>query len=141
MPDERISVQQKELIAERARYRCEYCFSQVAYCPDPFSVDHITPRSMGGTNNLDNLAFACLGCNNRKFTSTTALDPVTGTSVPLYHPRRDIWHDHFLWDDHARLLIGLTPIGRATIERVELNRAGVVNLRGVLATLGKHPPN
>jgi 5-methylcytosine-specific restriction endonuclease McrA len=90
MPDERISVQQKELIAERARYRCEYCFSQVAYCPDPFSVDHITPRSMSGTNNLDNLAFACLGCNNRKFTSTTALDPVTGTSVPLYHPRRDI---------------------------------------------------
>ena len=140
MSDERTSPQQKALVAERARYCCEYCLSQVAYSSDPFSIDHIVPRAAGGTNALDNLAFACLGSNNQKFTSTTAVDPVSGATVPLYHPRSQVWRDHFAWDSDARLLIGLTPTGRATIERLDLNRVGVVNLRTILATIGKHPP-
>jgi hypothetical protein len=141
MPDERISPQQKDLVAARANYCCEYCLSQVAYCPDPFSVDHIVPRAASGANDADNLAFACLGCNNRKFTSTTALDLVTGAVVSLYHPRQHIWREHFLWDDDFLRLIGLTPIGRATIDRLELNRIGVLNLRAALTAIGKHPPN
>jgi hypothetical protein len=36
--------------------------------------------------------------------------------------------------------IGLTPTGRATVERLQLNREGVVNLRRVLRTIGQHPP-
>lgn len=140
MSSERIPAQQKTAVAERARYCCEYCLSQVAYSPDPFSVDHIIPRANGGDNGLDNLAFACLGCNNQKFTSTTAIDPATGATVPLYHPRQHDWHGHFSWDDDLLLLIGLTPIGRATIERLDLNRKGVINLRAVLGAIGKHPP-
>lgn len=140
MHEERIPASQKEAVARRANYCCEYCLSQVAYSPDPFSIDHIVPRASGGTNSLDNLAFACLGCNNQKFTTTTALDPVTGNTVSLYHPRQQAWHEHFRWDDDYRLLVGLTPTGRATVERLELNRSGVVNLRALLAAIDKHPP-
>lgn len=140
MSSDRISAQQKEIVARRAKYCCEYCLSQAAYSPDPFSVDHIIPRVNSGDNSMDNLALACLGCNNQKFTSTTAIDPVTGEMAPLYHPRQHEWSHHFFWDEEFCLLIGLTPTGRATIERLDLNRKGVVNLRRVLRSIGKHPP-
>jgi hypothetical protein len=38
------------------------------------------------------------------------------------------------------MLVGLTPIGRATIAALRLNRPPVVNLRRMLHTLGRHPP-
>jgi len=140
MSDMRITPQQKEFVAQQAGHCCECCLSQVEYCPDPFSVDHIIPRAKGGTDALDNLAFAYMGCNGRKFTATAELDPITGEEVRLYHPRLDQWEVHFAWSPDFSRLIGLTPIGRATIERLELNRQGVINLRRALSKLDKHPP-
>ncbi len=35
--------------------------------------------------------------------------------------------------------IGLTPTGRSTVEVLQLNREGVVNLRRVLYGMGEHP--
>jgi hypothetical protein len=69
-----------------------------------------------------------------------ALDPVTGQTVPLYHPRRDRWLEHFAWNEDDTLVLGLTPIGRATVEKLQLNRSGVVNLRRVLSFMDLHPP-
>jgi hypothetical protein len=37
-------------------------------------------------------------------------------------------------------MVGLTPIGRATIARLELNRPNVVNLRRLLVAFQEHPP-
>lgn len=81
----------KQIIAERARGCCEYCVCQADYSPDPFSVEHINPRSLGGVDELDNLAYACLGCNYKKYTSVDAIDPLTNQRFPLFHPRRDRW--------------------------------------------------
>lgn len=130
----------KELVAERAKYCCEYCLSQVKYSADPFSIDHIFPQTAGGSDDLDNLAYACLGCNGCKFTATTALDPLTGEEVALYHPRQDQWSQHFTWNAEFTFIIGLTPTGRATVQRLQLNREGVVNLRRVLSAANKQPP-
>lgn len=140
MSDTKISAQRKEFVAERASHCCEYCLSQVEYCPDPFTVDHILPRSQGGTDDIENLAFACIGCNGRKFTAVRELDPVTGVVVPLFNPRMDKWPEHFAWNADFSMLIGLTPVGRATIERLQLNREGVINLRLVLSRVDRHPP-
>jgi 5-methylcytosine-specific restriction endonuclease McrA len=51
----------KRAAFERAHGCCEYCLSQANYSPDPFSVEHITPRSRGGDDDLENLALSCLG--------------------------------------------------------------------------------
>ena len=60
--------------------------------------------------------------------------------IPLYHPRQHNWADHFAWSDDGALILGLTPIGRAAVEKLQLNRAGLVNLRRVLVDAGEHPP-
>ena len=130
---------QKQAVAQRARECCEYCQSQARFSPDPFSVEHIVPRSRGGTDADTNLAWSYQGCNNRKYTSVEALDPVSGETAPLYHPRRQRWHEHFAWNEDYTVVLGLTPTGRATVEKLQLNRTGVVNLRRVLHRSDAHP--
>jgi hypothetical protein len=127
------------LVFQRAGGRCEYCHCPAEYCPDPFSVDHVVPQAAGGTNQLANLALSCLGCNNLKHTFTDGVDPITGEMARLYHPREDSWHEHFVWSEDRCSLIGISAIGRATISRLRLNRAGVVNLRALLVARGEHP--
>ncbi len=141
MPEERLKSSQREKVVERAHYCCEYCQSQERYSPDSFSIEHIIPISKGGNNQLDNLAFACQGCNNHKFVSVEAIDPVSEEIAPLYHPRQQVWADHFTWNEDCSLVIGLTPTGRATIEKLQLNRLGLINLRRILFAANEHPPN
>jgi len=128
------------VVAERANGCCEYCLSQLRFSPDPFSVEHIIPIAQEGGNELDNLALACQGCNSHKYTSVDAIDPASGLRVPLFHPRRDEWRWHFVWSDDYSFIIGVTPTGRATVAKLRLNRAGVVNLRTVLNSINEHPP-
>ena len=140
MPESRVTAQQKKAVAERANGCCEYCRSQVRFAIQPFSIEHIIPRSAGGETVLDNLALSCQGCNNHKYNKTEGRDPVSGDTVPLYHPRKQRWSNHFAWNDDFTLIIGLTPIGRSTVEALQLNREGIVNLRRVLYAMGEHPP-
>jgi len=140
MTERRLTARVKERVARRAQGVCEYCKCRADYSPDTFSIEHILAAARGGGDELSNLALSCQGCNNRKFVSTHAEDPVNGERVPLFHPRRDSWNDHFAWNEDLTLVIGLTPTGRATMERLDLNRPGVVNLRRLLADVGLHPP-
>jgi hypothetical protein len=90
---------------------------------------------------MDNLAFACLNCNNRKQDDTTAIDPETRNRVPLYHPRQHVWTDHFQWSEDALNIIPLSATGRTTVERLQINRLGAINVRRALLALGElHPP-
>jgi hypothetical protein len=136
-----LTAEQRTLVVERACRCCEYCWAQERFAPDPFSIEHIIPRAKRGTDALDNLAYACQGCNGRKYTSIEALDPATGSNALLYHPRQHRWADHFVWNEDYTLIIGLTPTGRATVEKLYLNRSGLVNLRRVLVMADAHPPS
>ncbi len=110
-----IPVQLKHRIVERARGCCEYCLSQAEFSTQAFSIEHIIPASCKGETVLDNLALACQGCNNHKYTKTEGRNPINGEIVPLYHPRQQLWQDHFTWNDDFTLIVGLTPTGRATV--------------------------
>lgn len=140
MANEAVSAELRRAVSERAHECCEYCRSQARFATQRFSVEHIVPRSKGGQTSLDNLALACQGCNNHKYNKTTGYDAVNKRQVALYHPRRQQWHEHFSWNPDFTLIIGLTPTGRATIETLQLNRPGLVNLRRALVALGEHPP-
>jgi len=140
MPEKRVKAEQRQAVVGRARGCCEYCRSQACFAIQPFSVEHIIPRSRGGETALDNLALACQGCNNHKYTKTQARDPVTGDIVSLYNPRRQRWRDHFAWNEDFTLIVGLTRVGRATVEALQLNREALVNLRRILYAAGEHPP-
>jgi len=137
---ERVPASLRQQVAQRAQQLCEYCRCPDAFSPDSFTIDHIQPRQLGGATTLENLAWACFGCNGRKFTRTKHTDPLTGETVPLFNPREQTWSEHFAWSDDGIQLFGRTPCGRATIEALALNRTGVVNLRRLLASAGLHPP-
>ena len=141
MPRPKVSIRQKRSVFARAYECCEYCRSQQKYSSDPFAVEHIVPRIAGGTSSLDNLALSCSGCNGHKFTRTFWTDNINGVEISLFHPRIQKWRDHFEWSSDFTRMIGLTAIGRATVEALQTNRPGVVNLRRILFQAGRHPPD
>ena len=130
--DKRPTAEMRTAIIEQAWGCCEYCLSQVAYSPDPFVCEHIHPRVRGGETAMANLALACGGCNGKKYNRVSAYDRTTGQMIPIFHPRQDVWLEHFVWQNNYTQVVGLTPVGRATVELLALNREGIVNLRHAL---------
>lgn len=130
----------RRAVAEHFAGRCAYCRSPDTFAPGPFAVDHILPRTLGGTDALENLAWSCDGCNGHKAAAIQGSDPDTGEQVDLYHPGTMEWHDHFVWSEDGLTILGATPVGRATVDRLRLNRPGCVNLRRAMVLLGAHPP-
>jgi 5-methylcytosine-specific restriction endonuclease McrA len=124
------------LVRRRALDVCEYCGLPQASQEAAFHIDHIEPRTAGGPTSEENLALACVTCSLKKAGRTHARDSQTQRIVPLFHPRRDRWSDHFRRSANGRLL-GRTPTGRATIVALGMNRPAVVVLRRLLAALGE----
>lgn len=136
-----ISANFKQFIIKRSKGHCEYCKCPSAFSTELFSIKHILPRSKNGSNELDNLAYACIGCNIYKSDKTEFIDVVSQTISIFYNPRKMNWIDHFIWDESLTVMIGKTAaIGRATIEGLKLNRLPVKNLRRALISIGEHPP-
>ena len=84
----------------------------------------------GGSDDLGNLALACHRCNLCKGPNLTAFDRQSGRIVPLFHPRRDRWTEHFAW--RGPRIEGLTAIGRATVLVLGMNDARRLDLRAEL---------
>jgi HNH endonuclease len=112
----------QEQVRRRAGALCEYCHTAEQWQYIRFTVDHVLPLAEGGTNTLDNLALACFHCNRRKADRLTAIDPTGGEAVSLFNPRQHMLSDHFIWSANGLLIIGLTPIGRATMAVLELKQ-------------------
>lgn len=130
----------RQIVTTRANGRCEYCHSQESFATERFSIEHIEPRAGGGLTVAENLALACQGCNGHKGAKTAAIDTDTQASVPLFHPRQQLWQEHFAWSEDSLRIIGLTPTGRATVAALRLNRTSLLNLRRALIAINAHPP-
>jgi hypothetical protein len=127
-------------VVARAGDRCEYCRLPTRGQVATFPVDHVTPRTAGGTSDPSNLALACPRCNGHKWAAIDAADPDTGEAVALFNPRTHDWADHFVWSPATPgLLIALTPVGRATVTRLRMNDPAIVALRALLADVGLFP--
>jgi len=82
-------------VRDRARRRCEYCLAPEILTLVRHEVDHIIALKHGGDTAPENLALCCTLCNKHKGTDIACIDPETGRIEPLFHPRRDLWQDHF----------------------------------------------
>jgi hypothetical protein len=122
-------------VAERADHVCEYCQAPEEVFNQEFEVDHIVSRARQGCDHLHNLALACQSCNRRKGKHSAARDPQTNQFAPLFHPRQNAWDEHFVLDLDTFLIEGLTPVGRATIARLGLNRRKQVRARAIWLNL------
>lgn len=125
-------------VAERANHRCEYCHAPEAMFNVEFEVEHIAPRSRGGSDDETNYALACRACNLRKSDCIDELDEVTGTRVPLFHPRRDAWELHFQVDNDGTIT-GRSPVGQVTVTRLALNSPLQLSARKQWIKLGLFP--
>ena len=125
-------------VSQRAANRCEYCGTHQSLQGALFHLEHVVPISRGGATDLENLAWACPGCNLRKSNRVEGIDAESGIPAPLFHPRTNVWHEHFHWDEYQ--LVGLTAVGRATIATLDLNHARRVRIRQAEQVFGLFPP-
>ena len=103
-----------------------------------FHIEHIIPRSKGGESTLENLVLACPGCNLHKADRTKAVDPATGEQVPLFHPIRQRWSEHFQFKGYE--MEGCTAVGRATVAMLDLNHIRRQRIRQVEEAFGLYHP-
>lgn len=140
-----VSDSTRRLVRQRSKYLCEYCHSPEYLSPDRFTIDHLLPKSLGGSDEPDNLALACHRCNERHYNFTVGLDPQTQEQVPLFNPRQQQWSEHFIWTKDGIKILGTTPTGRATCDRLDLNderrdEPSIQIARRFWVEAGWHPP-
>jgi hypothetical protein len=84
---------------------------------------------------MENLALACSQCNRLKGPNVASVDPLTGAVEPLFHPRRDLWKQHFSFV--GQRIEATTPRGRATLALLRLNAPQRLRLRAALMESGR----
>ncbi len=117
-------------VYERANGCCEYCFFPAGATLASHEIDHIIAKKHGGSTEADNLALSCTLCNKHKGSDLTSIDPETGEIVPLYHPRKGHWSNHFQLS--AGQFVPLTPTGRVTVRLLQLNHPNRIEERLLL---------
>ena len=121
---------------DRSHNRCEYCLFPALHAWLPFQVDHIIAEKHGGQTLADNLALSCYYCNSFKGPNIAGIDPdgAPELAVQLFHPRKQVWSEHFEWN--GAVLTGITPTGRATISVLRINDSDAIEFRRLLLDAG-----
>jgi hypothetical protein len=136
-----IPVEVARRVRAAARNRCGYCLSPQHLVMARLQIEHIVPRSRGGTSEESNLWLSCPLCNNYKGDQTAAPDPETGNLEPLFNPRLQNWFDHFAWSADGLRIVGRTPSGRATVVALHLSDdPDALEVRSHWVVAGWHPP-
>ena len=63
LPRQKLHLNRRSVLA-RDEHRCQYCGRH--FPTHQLSLDHVTPRSRGGTTTWENVVCACLACNVNK---------------------------------------------------------------------------
>lgn len=132
-----VSRKLRKQVIERAAECCEYCGLHQNLVASAHQVDHVIAEKHRGPTTLENLALCCMICNLRKASDIASLDPETGDLLPLFNPRTQNWSDHFRLDGPR--FVGLTAVGRTTIEFLQLNSFERIMERAELIEAGIFP--
>lgn len=125
----------REFVRQRARGRCEYCGLPQAAAPFfTFHIEHIRARQHQGNDDLSNLALACPDCNAKKGPNLVTVSSDTGRVIELFNPRLHLWEEHFALIGSE--IIGVSEMGRATIQLLDMNEDERVVIRAQLLDEG-----
>jgi hypothetical protein len=121
----------RDLVRTRAGNACEYCrLPQAALPAVTFPIEHITAKQHGGSDDASNLALSGHHGSLHKGPNLTGIDPQTGRIVRLFHPRSHVWTERFTMQGLA--VVGVTPLGRATVRVLAMNSAAQIQTRSTL---------
>lgn len=123
-----VSIEVRELLRVRYDYKCGYCGVSEASIGGLLEVEHFQPLSKGGTDNIENLVYACTVCN--RFKSDYWGSEEIAVHLRLLHPIHDNLEEH-LSELPNGMLMGLTERGWFHIEWLHLNRPQLVAFRKV----------
>ena len=107
----------REVVESRAGRRCEYCRAPQPATGIRYHLEHVFPESLGGTDEIDNLALACSTCNYHKSNHLLGIDEEGLPGRPLFNPRKDHWHENFEFDSATLRLKGKTATRKGTVKR------------------------
>jgi 5-methylcytosine-specific restriction endonuclease McrA len=89
----------KKAIFNRDSWQCQYC--QTLLHRSSVTIDHVYPRSRGGSNSWKNCVTSCKSCNRKKGSKTPAEAGMSLLKQPIepspFHfwdlAKGNIWHD------------------------------------------------
>ena len=132
-----ISAKLEREVRTRAGLKCEYCHMPESCLTFSHVIDHVIARQHRGATSAKNLALSCARCNRHKGPNVAGVDPETDVVITLFNPRTQHWPEHFRWN--GTVLVGITEVGRTTIEVLKINGAERVGLRAQLVKSGEFP--
>ena len=114
----------KMYVRARDNYTCQYCG---AVNPPDLEVDHIMPRSQGGSDRPDNLVAACHDCNQRKGNRTAAEFGYPAVQERAGQPLREAAHTQAGKRATLEQLTEVAPVGitYGYVTKVDRERMGL----------------
>jgi hypothetical protein len=109
-------------VRERAKFACEFCGVSETDTGGRLTVDHFRPKSKGGTDDLSNLIYCCVRCNQYK----QDYWPSFPQAPILWNPRETEAAKHFVELESGHLH-PRTAVGNFTLRRLRLNRPPLVS--------------
>jgi hypothetical protein len=125
----------RKRVFDRDGGRCQYCHLLQVGQAAVFHINHVIPKSKGGPTDETNLALQCPYCSLHKSAKVEAVDPSSGEAVLLFHPLRQKWSEHFALDAGG-ICSGLSAVGRATVDALQMNDPLPRIARAIQITLG-----
>ncbi|HWG41431.1 MAG TPA: HNH endonuclease signature motif containing protein [Gemmataceae bacterium] len=132
-----ISVELRRLVIARAEGLCEYCLIAEEDTFYGCEVDHIISEKHGGPTQEDNLAYACVFCNQAKGSDVGSIHWESGEFVRFFNPRADRWADHFALVESR--IEGVTMIGSVTAGILAFNNNERLLERQTLQRMRRYP--
>ena len=91
LPRNEVKFNRRNIFARDAN-RCQYCGKK--FPTNELSLDHVIPKSSGGTASWENLVCACTDCNARKGGRTPRQAGMTLVKLPVKPKRNPTVHLH-----------------------------------------------
>lgn len=117
-----------EVVRRLYRYTCGYCGTTETDAGSEMTVDHFMPRAVGGSDELDNLVYACWKCNQFKHDYWPTADDLAHERRIL-HPLLDDLAVHLHANEQTGQVQALTATGHFHITTLRLNRSQLVKSR------------